>query len=117
MVYRPQCLPETRIPRTNPLKRLTRRQRNNIPAIAGIRHTTGTISSRPNPPRRPRARGDKPDQYAKEHYGHQPPRARGNPPRSPDLQNRTGQPVSAPSETNLRLIRPTAPGFPLVRSR
>ena len=48
----------------NPLKRLTRQQRSNIQAIAGIRHTTGTISLCHNQQRRSRARGDKPDQYS-----------------------------------------------------
>ena len=99
------------------MKRLTRQPRSNIRAITGIRHTTGTISLCHNQQRRSRARGDKPDQYYKEHYGYKLPRPRGNPPRSPASQNRTGQPVSAYADTNPRLIRPAVPGLPLAPLR
>ena len=113
IIHRPQCLPEIRISpaqeELSTLKRLTRQPRSNIRAIAGIRHTTGTISLCHNQQRRSRARGDKPDQYYKEHYGYKPPRPRGNPPRSPASQNRTGQPVSAYAETNPRLIGQPSP--------
>lgn len=80
IIHRPQCLSETRIPQAReeqtPLKRLTRQPRSNIRAIAGIRHTTGTISLCHNQQRRARARGDKPVGLA-ENLAYVEPRPRG----------------------------------------